>query len=272
VELIRTLVAILIPGIESVRRRVCEVHQRDSDFLISTVQGRLCGYIPRVVEQVRTQELGRMERELSAIVVSLLESGEDLEDFKTSFIHASKRISRDVLGEECHSQLKAHNTFVARVCEEIAQELGMSEDERIVFRRGGYLHDIGKVYSLGAYEFGVGYSREVNMALIRTHASLGSSLLHSMFPAFEREEIFAREHQERLSGNGYPSGIDAGQISVEGKAAHLADMLDIYVNRYDPARTIDEAVEVLASEFRESGLEDDPVLQAFQRVGRHELS
>lgn len=271
-DLATSLIAVLLPGIESVRQRVSELYHNDADLLISTVRGRLCSYIPRVLELIRTPELSDTERALSCIVESWLNAGRAIEEFKATFIRASDRVTREELGVEIDSRLKTHSRFVADICAEIAQELGMSDGECTVFRRGGYLHDIGKVFSFGAYEFREdaqsGFSHEANMAILRTHASLGALLLRSMFPAFEREEIFVREHQERLNGNGCPSGIDSGQISLEGKTAYLADMLDIYVNRFDPARSIGDAVATLVNEFAEHGLEADPVLQAFETVGK----
>jgi HD-GYP domain-containing protein (c-di-GMP phosphodiesterase class II) len=91
---------------------------------------------------------------------------------------------------------------------------------------GGLLHDIGKselprelIVKPGAYT-------EEEMTLMRTHVARGEHILQADGRMGSLGMVVVSQHHERLTGNGYPRGLDAQHIHLFGRIAAIADVYD----------------------------------------------
>jgi hypothetical protein len=78
--------------------------------------------------------------------------------------------------------------------------------------------------------------------------------------------IIALSHHERWDGGGYPRGIAAEKIPIEGRIVAIADVFDALTSHrvYRDAFSVEEAVQMMLDE---SGRHFDPVLlHAFMEV------
>jgi putative nucleotidyltransferase with HDIG domain len=118
-----------------------------------------------------------------------------------------------------------HTVRVTNFTLEIARELGWSEEKLEEVRRGGVMHDIGKIAVEDAILRKPDRLTEEEFAQIKIHPEKGAQLLqelellHPLIP-------YALYHHERFDGRGYPYGLKGEDIPIEGRALAVADTFD----------------------------------------------
>ena len=145
-------------------------------------------------------------------------------------INATQRDIVYLLGETIETRSRETGQHVRRVaeyCYLIARGLGLDEHEAQVLRAAAPLHDVGKVGIPDAVLHKPGRLDPDEWSLMQTHAVLGQELL-----ARSRREILqaaarvAGEHHEKWDGTGYPRGLRGEEISLSGRIAAIADVVD----------------------------------------------
>lgn len=112
-------------------------------------------------------------------------------------------------------------------------------DSRIQdFYRAAPLHDIGKVGILDAILNKPGKLDSDEWGVMKTHASIGESILltvkerFSDVPSFLQHAIeIAGGHHERWDGGGYPRGLAGEEIPLSARIMAAADVYDALVSR-----------------------------------------
>jgi diguanylate cyclase (GGDEF)-like protein/putative nucleotidyltransferase with HDIG domain len=117
-----------------------------------------------------------------------------------------------------------HSQTVGRLCEMMARELGLDEDKVQRIRLAGILHDIGKIGVPDSILRKPGPLTPDEQAQMRRHPELGARILSSGDMDDLREWILA--HHERPDGTGYPRGLTAEQISLEGGIVAVGDAFE----------------------------------------------
>ena len=118
-----------------------------------------------------------------------------------------------------------HSERVALYADMIAAELGMNEVERRVLRRGGLLHDLGKLGVSNDILDKNGRPTDEEWAAIRLHPVHGHRIL-SRVDAFQELAPLACSHHERLDGAGYPNGATAAILDLPTRILSVADVFD----------------------------------------------
>lgn len=117
-----------------------------------------------------------------------------------------------------------HSVFVGRLSWKFAVHLGFSiRDQRLV-ERAALLHDIGKLGIEPSILQKPAALNERERAIIRTHPTLGGSILESAGVWNSVVLDVAQNHHERLDGSGYPAGLSARQISEIVRVITLCDV------------------------------------------------
>jgi diguanylate cyclase (GGDEF)-like protein/putative nucleotidyltransferase with HDIG domain len=157
-----------------------------------------------------------------------------------------------------------HCAHVAALAVETGRLLGLDPARLAVLRTAGQLHDIGKLALPDAVLNKPGPLDEDEMQLVRTHSVLGAELVRAWGePAAAR---FVLEHHERIDGTGYPAGLTADEISLEGRILHAVDAFAAMTSErpYRRAGTSEHALEELRAA---SGTQFDPaVVKALEQV------
>jgi HD-GYP domain-containing protein (c-di-GMP phosphodiesterase class II) len=110
---------------------------------------------------------------------------------------------------------------VGRYCEMMANELGLSEERVQRIRLAGVLHDIGKIGVPDSILCKPGPLTSEEMDQMRRHPELGARILSSRELDDVREWILT--HHERPDGTGYPKGLTADEIPLEGSILAVGD-------------------------------------------------
>ncbi len=149
----------------------------------------------------------------------------------------------------------------------IAEAMGLPADLVEVIRLAAPLHDIGNLAIPDAILLKEEALSLDELDLIKTHTSVGASLLaNSESRILQEAEQIALYHHENWDGTGYRPGLAGASIPVSARILRVADTYDSMVNARPfraPWRS-EEAVEHISSQ---AGRRFDPtVVEAFLRV------
>lgn len=118
-----------------------------------------------------------------------------------------------------------HSERVANLMVAIGRRMGMSAWELEAMRKGGLLHDIGKIGVKESILLKPGRLTEEEIAHVRTHPARGYDIcapLKSLEPCLP----IIRSHHERIDGEGYPDGLREEAIPTAARIAAVADAYD----------------------------------------------
>jgi diguanylate cyclase (GGDEF)-like protein/putative nucleotidyltransferase with HDIG domain len=163
-----------------------------------------------------------------------------------------------------------HSQTVGRLCELMARELGLPEEQVDRVRLAGILHDIGKIGVPDAILRKPGPLTDEERRQMNRHPEVGARLLG----AGELEDIrgWVLKHHERIDGRGYPEGLKGDEIPIEASILAVGDAFEAMTSDRVYRPGIGE--EAARQELREcAGTQFDPrVVEALDRVlDRQEL-
>lgn len=118
-----------------------------------------------------------------------------------------------------------HSRRVTELSSELAQELGMRDEELVHVRRGALLHDIGKMGIDRAILNKPGPLDEQEWEQVRKHPTISFELLSGikyLRPALS----IPYSHHEKWDGTGYPKALKGEQIPIEARIFSVVDVWD----------------------------------------------
>lgn len=118
-----------------------------------------------------------------------------------------------------------HSARVGLYTDLIAEQLGVSVEQRRWLRRGALLHDIGKLGISNSLLDKPGKLDAAEWETMRMHALYTEQILSGIAPFAELARI-AGAHHEKLDGTGYPRGRKAPDIALETRIITTADIFD----------------------------------------------
>lgn len=159
---------------------------------------------------------------------------------------------------------KGHAERVAIYSVATGEKLGLSDDFLLELRYAATLHDVGKIRIDRKLLTKIGKLDDSEFAAMRLHAAIAESVLESIDwikPALPS----IRHHHERWDGQGYPDGLQGGDIPIGARIIHVAEAFDVMV----AGSYREPAIEAAAlDEIRDcSGTQFDPrVVDAFLEI------
>jgi len=107
----------------------------------------------------------------------------------------------------------------------LAHALGWNGEAVTVLEFGALLHDIGKILVPRNVLNKPKKLASAEWALLRRHPEIGADMLKGV-DHLRAAIPYVRHHHERWDGRGYPDGLAAGAIPIEGRLLALADTFD----------------------------------------------
>jgi HD-GYP domain-containing protein (c-di-GMP phosphodiesterase class II) len=144
-----------------------------------------------------------------------------------------------------------HVGRIGALAGELAERAGLRPRHRQLLRTASVLHDVGKVAIPDAVLLKPGRLTPEERTLVETHAQIGHRLLRgSRSPLLRMAADIALCHHERWDGAGYPRGLTAGEIPLEGRVVAIVDVYDALTRDrvYRSAFSEEEAREIMAAE------------------------
>ena len=125
-----------------------------------------------------------------------------------------------------------HTLRVAQYSRLIAEQLGLAPRLCRDIYLAAPLHDVGKVAIPDHVLLKPGRLTEEEMAVIRTHATIGEQILaDSSCELIQLGAQIASSHHERWDGAGYPNGLKDTAIPIAARVVAVADVFDALTTR-----------------------------------------
>lgn len=158
-----------------------------------------------------------------------------------------------------------HSERVTGIAVRIGRKMQLSPDQLSDLRKGGLLHDIGKIAIPVDILDKPGSLSGQEKEIIQKHVHYGVRIVEPI-NAFRKIIPIIEEHHERFDGLGYPGGLKGEEISLYARIFSVADYFDAmtYGRPYRGAMDRTETVEWIRSK---AGTHFDPrVAEAFVEV------
>jgi putative two-component system response regulator len=156
-----------------------------------------------------------------------------------------------------------HSERVTDYALTLARRLALSDEECETLRKGGLLHDIGKICVPDAVLNKPGKLTEDEYATIKEHPVQGVRIIEPL-QSVRTAIPLVRWHHERLDGRGYPDGIFGGAIPLLARILAVADVYDALSSErpYRPALPHEECLRILRENALGGGV-DPELVHAF---------
>ncbi len=142
----------------------------------------------------------------------------------------------------------------------LAKAAGFSNEQATMILHAAPMHDIGKIGIPDRVLLKPDKLDREEWAIMQTHVQIGAELLSgSDVPLMMMAKNIALTHHERWDGTGYPNGLVAEAIPIEGRICAVCDVFDALTSErpYKKAWPVDEA---MAHIKKQSGSHFDPNL------------
>jgi putative nucleotidyltransferase with HDIG domain len=159
-----------------------------------------------------------------------------------------------------------HSYGVIALSLEIADELGLSEDDRRLVEFGALLHDVGKIAVPKEIVNKPGPLDDEEWAVMRQHTIAGQRMLDKVGGSMTDVGEIVRASHERWDGNGYPDGIAGEDVPLPARIVSVADTFHAITTTRPYRRA--QSPEAAIKELRAcAGTQFDPeVVDALVRV------
>ena len=168
--------------------------------------------------------------------------------------------------------VEARDPYTEGHCERLAQNatnlgrhLGLDEASLVALRRGGYLHDLGKIKvpdEILKKGSGEPLTPE-EWKIMKQHPITGEAICRPL-KSLRLVLPIIRHHHEHSDGTGYPDGLRQGEIPLLPRILQVVDIYDALrtARPYKPAHTHEQSA-VIMREEAQSGLWDRELVAEF---------
>jgi HD-GYP domain-containing protein (c-di-GMP phosphodiesterase class II) len=118
-----------------------------------------------------------------------------------------------------------HSERVARIAVRLAEELGLSHNQRGDLYLMGLLHDIGKIGIQDSILKKPGKLKPDEFKRVQDHVQIGVTILQDLKKLSHLLPGVAHHH-ERMDGKGYPDGLTGHDIPLAARILAVADAFD----------------------------------------------
>ena len=140
-----------------------------------------------------------------------------------------------------------HSYGVIALSLEIADELGLSEDDRRLVEFGALLHDVGKIAVPKSIVNKPGPLDDDEWAVMRQHTIAGQRMLDKVGGSMTDVGAIVRASHERWDGKGYPDGVAGEDVPLPARIVSVADTFHAITTTrpYRRAQTPEAAIKEL---------------------------
>src|SRR5580704_209604 len=190
-----------------------------------------------------------LAEELTARVRSLLRVKEFTDELETV---DSVLCTLGLIVEGRDPYTEGHCERLALNAADLGRHLGLDEDSIVALRRGGYLHDLGKIAVPDEWK------------IMKLHPVTGENICKPL-KSLRLVLPIIRHHHEHPDGSGYPDGLGAGEIPLLPRVLQVVDVYDALrtARPYKPAIGHDQSAQTMLEKARQGLLDGDLVNELF---------
>jgi putative two-component system response regulator len=150
----------------------------------------------------------------------------------------------------------------------LGEKLGLPQDLRLALRRGGLIHDIGKLAVPESILLKPGPLTPEERKTMEQHTIEGERICAPL-RSFRNVLPIIRHHHEKQDGSGYPDGLKGEQVPLTARILQITDIYDaLSTDRpYRKALAQEKAFAIMREEVKR-GWWDGLILDEFEAVVR----
>jgi putative two-component system response regulator len=198
--------------------------------------------------------------ELFARVKSLLKLKEFTDELETA---ESVLCTLALSVESRDPYTEGHCERLAVNASNLGLHLGLDQESIVALRRGGYLHDLGKIAVADEIlKKGTNLTAE-EWVVMKLHPITGETICHPL-KSLRLVLPIIRHHHEHFDGSGYPDGLRSNEIPILARVLQIVDVYDALrtARPYKPALSHEQATLTMRQEAR-AGLWDEELVGEF---------
>jgi putative two-component system response regulator len=159
---------------------------------------------------------------------------------------------------------EGHCDRLSRYAVSLGEKIGLSEEQRVALRRGGIVHDIGKVTVPEFVLLKPGPLDAAERKIMEEHPLAGERICAPL-KSFRNVLPIIRSHHERQDGTGYPDHLKGDAIPLTARILQIVDIYDsLTTDRpYRKALPLEKALKIMWEETRR-GWWDAKLVDALQ--------
>jgi putative two-component system response regulator len=155
----------------------------------------------------------------------------------------------------------------------LGRHLGLDEDSIIALRRGGYLHDLGKIAVPDEIlKKGSNLTPE-EWAVMKRHPLTGENICKPL-KSLRLVLPIIRFHHEHSDGTGYPDGLHKEQIPLLPRILQVVDVYDALrtARPYKPALSHEQAALTMRVEAQNGLWDEELVAEFFSMLAKRQVA
>ena len=202
-----------------------------------------------------------LAEELAARVKSLLRMKEFTDELETA---DSVLCTLGLIVEGRDPYTEGHCERLAVHAADLGRHLGLDEDSVLALRRGGYLHDLGKIAVPDEIlKKGSNLTPE-EWKVMKLHPVTGEMICRPL-KSLRLVLPIIRHHHEHMDGSGYPDGLRTGEIPLLPRILQVVDVYDALrtARPYKTALSHDLSAQTMRAKARQGLLDGELVNQFF---------
>jgi cyclic di-GMP phosphodiesterase len=201
--------------------------------------------------------------ELFARVSSLLKLKEFTDELETA---ESVICTLGLSVESRDPYTEGHCERLARNASEMGRHLQLDDDSIVALRRGGFLHDLGKIAVPDEILKKGSNLTPAEWEVMKKHPVTGETICRPL-RSLRLVLPIIRSHHEHSDGSGYPDGLQHNDIPLLPRILQVVDVYDALrtARPYKPALTHEQAAITMREESR-GGLWDQELVAEFFRM------
>ena len=210
-----------------------------------------------------------LAEELIARVKSLLRLKEFTDELETA---DSVLCTLGLIVEGRDPYTEGHCERLAVRAADLGRHLGLDEDSIIALRRGGFLHDLGKIaVPDDILKKGSNLSPE-EWAIMKLHPVTGENICKPL-KSLRLVLPIIRHHHEHSDGSGYPDGLAGADIPVLPRILQVVDVYDALCTArpYKPPIPHEQAAQTMREEAHRGLWDAELVAEYFSMLERQRI-
>ena len=208
--------------------------------------------------------------ELFARVKSLLKLKEFTDELETAE-SVLCTLGRSVEARDPYTE--GHCERLARRAEALGRHIGLDEPQIVALRRGGYLHDLGKIAVPDEIlKKGSNLTAE-EWKIMKQHPLTGENICKPL-KSLRLVLPIIRFHHEHSDGSGYPDGLTRTDIPLLPRILQVVDVYDALrtARPYKPAQSQEQAALTMRVEAQSGLWDEDLVNEFFSMISQRQVA